>query len=308
MFVGSSNGTVRAVNATSGALVWMTAVGSAVDVAPSLDFYGSVFVCTAGSVQALSAGSGEVAWSVPVEGGPVAAPCVWGTTLYLALQGCLQARSASTGASQWTYRGNVTTGVTVSQDGSVVLFGAGASVVAVSSAAGTVVWTTATRSVVLSAVSYVASTSGTGGADMALVVTGEGLVALNASTGAQMWLHPSASGAGTAAAVALGSSGLVFFTTETLLVGVEASTGAGVWQYSLKAPVAYLAVGAGDVVLVTTLDTFRTRVLVVAVDGGTGYYLWGTTLGEGAAGGVVLSSEKQVVAMVGGKLFGVEGG
>jgi hypothetical protein len=100
----------------------------------------------------------------------------------------------------------------------------------------------------------------------------------------------------------------VFFTTETLLVGVEASTGAGVWQYSLKAPVAYLAVGAGDVVLVTTLDTFRTRVLVVAVDGGTGYYLWGTTLGEGAAGGVVLSSEKQVVAMVGGKLFGVEGG
>lgn len=311
VFAGSSNGTVRAVNATSGVLVWMTAVGNPVDLAPSLDFYGTLFVSSTASVHALSAASGEMVWSVSVASVPVAAPSVFGTSVYLALQGSLQARSASTGKSQWTYTGNVTTGPTLCGDGSLVLFGAGASVVAVHSANGTVAWTSAMVSAVLSPVSVAPSASGAAGttcAGTAFVVTGEGLVALNASTGAQAWVCPSVSEAGTPAAVALGASGLVFFTTQSLLIGVQASTGVGVWQYTLKAPVGSVAVAAGDVVLVTNLDAFRTRVLVVAVDGGTGYYLWGTTLGEGAAGSVVLSSEKQVVAMVGGKLFGVEGG
>ena len=76
VFIGSTNSTLYALDASTGTLLWSVLTGGAVNSTPVVAD-GVVYVGSAdGSLYALDARSGDILWTGPT-GGEVSSPAVW---------------------------------------------------------------------------------------------------------------------------------------------------------------------------------------------------------------------------------------
>jgi outer membrane protein assembly factor BamB len=106
VFVGSDDGTVYALNQTTGVIAWQTKLAGSVTGSPSVDpITGEVVVGDAsGAVSALSATTGATLWSVATGGPVTATPTIDGGDVFVGSQsGTVYALNESTGASVWTF-------------------------------------------------------------------------------------------------------------------------------------------------------------------------------------------------------------
>jgi len=142
VYVGSDDGSVYALNQSTGAIVWSKALGSAVRSSPGLA-QGNVYVgADNGKVYALAAASGNVVWTVATGGAVTSSPAVVGGTVYVgSASGSLFALTAGTGAVRWSYNAGSAISSSPSVAGGKVYFGAqSGDVDALSTSSGVLLW------------------------------------------------------------------------------------------------------------------------------------------------------------------------
>jgi outer membrane protein assembly factor BamB len=103
VYVGSQNGYVYAVKASTGVQVWKRKTGEIVDSSPAIGA-GQVYIgTTAGIVYSLDASTGAVTWSLQPDGYQIRdSPAVDGGSVFIATDyGFVYAINASTGKAKW---------------------------------------------------------------------------------------------------------------------------------------------------------------------------------------------------------------
>jgi outer membrane protein assembly factor BamB len=272
VYVGSDDGNVYALNATSGALIWKYTTGGAVGSSPAVAG-GMVFVGSANDlVYALDASTGALVWNYTTGGAVGSSPAVVNGIVYVGSDdGRVYALNATTGALMlgWPYATGGAVGSSPAVAGGVVYVGDhNGYVFALNAMSGKLIrgWPFATGSpvpsspVVVGGVVYVGSdnwnvyalnaTTGAyiwssyvfGSVPSSLAVAGgvvyvgsedHDIYALNATTGALMLGWPYTTGAGTGFSSPAVADGMVFVGSEdNNLYALNASTGALVWKYA----------------------------------------------------------------------------
>jgi outer membrane protein assembly factor BamB len=179
----SGAGTVYALNASTGALLWSvfrpTAVKSSLAVANGVVYFGD----DGGEVSAVNASSGTLLWAYDTADVVQSSPAVANGVVYFGggRSGTIYALNASTGALQWNYATGRFVQSSPAVANGVVYIGSGDfNVYALNASTGGLLWRAATGNnvpsspAVANGVVYVGSTDGT-------------VYALNASTGAILW-------------------------------------------------------------------------------------------------------------------------
>jgi outer membrane protein assembly factor BamB len=269
-------------------------------VSPALGWGGLLFVSTTSGVTALTTASGSLAWRASVTGGAPGAPCLGvGLALYVSTSGgSLHAVHSLTGEVLWSFiapgNASATSDPSTTLDGAVVMFAADNHVLAVNSSTGDLVWRVAVNATVVSEVvvdgstAFVVTMAGLvavdGGRNASVVVmaaAGSGtprasvalgghgtvlftspccLVAVQASTGVEVWSRPLAV---TGPALAVDAGGLVTFAAGSSgggSVNYTALAGAtGVEAYAYPATAGsgngLVALGTNQVAVVAIEDT-----------------------------------------------------
>lgn len=105
IFTTSTNGTVTAVNRTTGRVIWQTNLGATLTSGPGIGD-GLVAVGSQyGVVTALSQTDGKVRWKVTLPGELIANPAIAnGVVVVKAVDGTLRGLSTSDGQTRWTYQ------------------------------------------------------------------------------------------------------------------------------------------------------------------------------------------------------------
>lgn len=85
VFVGADNGSVTALNGTTGSIKWTSALGGSIESTPAVVAFGSwLYVgSTNGNVYALSAANGALRWQAPSGGSITSSPAVIGTRVFI---------------------------------------------------------------------------------------------------------------------------------------------------------------------------------------------------------------------------------
>ncbi len=266
VYVGSdSNGSVYALNASTGAQLWSFATGESLLASPAVA-NGVVYVEQYGgsNLYALDASTGAHVWSYDV-GSSVSSPTVVNGVVYVGGGVSLYALNASTGAKLWIFNtGGLVWSSAAVVNGVVYVGSNDHSVYALNASTGAKLWSFATGNdiyfsspAVANGVVYVGSFDGkvyalnaSTGAKLWSYTTGNvvsrspavanGVVyigsidgnvyALNASTGAKLWSYNAAGlGIETSPAVA---NGVVYVGSSSTLYALNASTGAKLWSYT----------------------------------------------------------------------------
>jgi outer membrane protein assembly factor BamB len=199
VYVGSYDGNVYALNASTGALLWSFPTGNAVDSSPAVA-NGVVYIGSGdNNVYALNASTGALLWSFPTGSSVESSPAVANGVVYVGSDdNNVYALNASTGAKLWSY---TTFGVVFSSpavaNGVVYVGSDDKNVYALNASTGAKLWSYTTGSFVFSSpavangVVYVGSYDGN-------------VYALNASTGALLWSFPTGNAVDSSPAVANG--------------------------------------------------------------------------------------------------------
>jgi outer membrane protein assembly factor BamB len=223
VFIGSADGKVYAFDASSGVLAWSFATGSEVRSSPAVAG-GKVFVGSWNSnVYALDASTGALVWSYDSIGAVWSSPAVAGGRVFVG-SGKVYALDASTGAFMWSY---TTRGYVYSSpavaDGVVFIGSADHSVYALNAATGALLWSYATGGEVDSSPAVVDGMVFVGSHD-------NKTYALNAITGTLAWSYATGDWLDSSPAVA---DGRVFVgSADGKIYALDASTGALVWSYT----------------------------------------------------------------------------
>jgi len=267
-YSGSDDGSVYALNASTGAKLWSFATGNAVDSSPAVA-NGIVYVGSAdNNVYALSASTGAKLWSYTTGNSVVSSPTVANGVVYVgSFDGNVYALNASTGAKLWSYK----TGAAVSSspavaNGVVYVGSQDDNVYALNASTGAKVWNYTTGNSVVSSPAIANGVVYFGSQDA-------NVYALNASTGAKVWSYPAIEVEASPAV----ANGVVYIGTDDLNVyALNASTGALLWIYS-KFPFFVLSgpAVANGVVYFTSTDGGRNQIgNVYALNASTGALLW----------------------------------
>jgi eukaryotic-like serine/threonine-protein kinase len=222
VFVGAQDGTLAAISAATGKLVWSAAIGG--DVSAPVYGAGDLYVTTStGAVEAVAESTGATVW------GPVTLPSsissapsldpVGHVLIVGESSGDVVALNSATGATLWTYAsgGAVTASATVYKGS--VYFGSGDAVDAVTEATGSLIWSYPTGGAVGDTPSL--TNKGTRSLD-AMVGSADGnLYVLQASDGSLAWQMPVGSPIAGVATV----SNIVVYTTTSGLIGASRSYG-----------------------------------------------------------------------------------
>ncbi|HML03696.1 MAG TPA: PQQ-binding-like beta-propeller repeat protein [Candidatus Bathyarchaeia archaeon] len=278
VFVGSYDGNIYALNASTGAFMWRyTTDGGPADPAVS---DGVVFVGSGeGYVYALNASTGSLIWIFATSGAGgvnvvLTAPTVTGGLVYLgSMNGYLYALNASTGTLVWSYEYGETgnwEGSSPAVEGGVVYVGSNDYYVyALNASTGELVWRSGKFPFGLTMSSSPAVVGG-----MVYVNMGSDynyFYALNASTGAVVWWYVTH---GAYSAPLLSSpavvNGVVYVGSDDYHVyALNASTGAFLWTFATGGIVESSPAVAGGIVYVGSWDG-----RVYALDALTGALLW----------------------------------
>jgi outer membrane protein assembly factor BamB len=274
-YIGSSQGYVYAVNASTGAKLWSFFTGDTVGSSPAVA-NGVVYIGSLDhNVYGLNASTGAKLWSFITGNIVVCSPTVVNAVVYVgSSDGNLYALNASTGAKLWSFPSFATAGTAGSSpavaNGVVYVGGSDGNIYALNASTGARLWTFSKGNTffdsppaVANGVVYVGSEDGN-------------LYALNASTGAKLWISAIGSSVSSPAV----ANGVVYVgLQEGGVLALDASTGAREWTFNtgiqvISSPSPAVANG----VVYETSDVGN----VYALNASTGALLW--TLNAGSSG------------------------
>jgi glucose dehydrogenase len=218
VYVGSDDGDLYALNASTGAILWSYTTGGPVTSSPAV-VNGVVYVGSSDrNVYALNASTGAKLWSYTTAAIVRSSPAVANGVVYVGSDDFnVYALNASTGAKLWSYTTGNTVGSSPAVANGVVYTGSNDNnVYALNASTGAKLWSFATGNVVYSSPAVANGVVYIGG------------YALNASTGALLWI--SSTGFATSPAVA---NGVVYVCTgDGSIHALNANTGAVLWSYT----------------------------------------------------------------------------
>ncbi len=253
VYVGSREGTLYAVNATTGGEEWaFTDPGGPVDSSPTV-YRGTVYVGSDdGRLYAVDAATGTAVWTFADPGRIRSSPTVVEGTVYVGSRdSTLYAVDAETGNEEWRFdapSGAVFSSPTV-VDGTVYVGSDDGRLYAVDAATGTEVWRFADPAGLVQSSPTVAN-------DTVYVGSNDGgLYAVDTATGAREWAFTDPTGPVRASPVV--SEGVVYVgSNDGRLYAVDATTGTEVWRFA----------GPGELV-VSSPTVYRGTVYVGSTDG-----------------------------------------
>lgn len=261
-YVGSTDGSVYAVDAGGGKVLWSVATGGPVRSSPAVS-HGIVFVGSDdGSLYAIEAPTGALLWTAATGAAVSSSPLVDGPTLYAGSEdAALRAFDAASGKLLWSAKtGGPIASSPAFADGVVYVGSDDGSLYAFEAATGAPLWSSATGGAVRSTPAvadglvYVGSAAGR-------------LLAYETATGTLRWASSSIGPVLSSPAVAYG---IVFIGTEGGdLLALDAGSGALLWAAKLGLPLRSSPAAANGIVYVGADDT-----AVHAFDAFTGDELW----------------------------------
>jgi outer membrane protein assembly factor BamB len=288
VYVGSDDGNVYAINATTGAKVWSFSTGGEVQSSPAV-VNGRVYVgSNNGFLYALNASTGAMYWSFETTAGdPVASPVVQGGVVFVGSEdGHFYALNATTGVQRWS----VTTPSGISAapavaNGIVYIASGNGFLYALNASTGAEIWLYYSGSqvytpAVVDGIVYFTSYNGdvqalnassdvllwsdnTGGTIDSSPAVADGVVyvatatthevlALNSLTGTQVWSYDPGDTVTSSPSVA---NGVVYFGCWNANVyALAAATGAVLWDYPTGSEVGSSAAVANGVVYIGSQD------------------------------------------------------
>jgi len=225
VYIGTYDGTVFALNSSTGSVEWRYPTGGYVQSSPAVA-NGVVYVGSYDhNVYALDALTGAKLWSFASGDRVYSSPAIANGVVYIGgLDGNVYALNASTGAKLWSYGTGNEVLCTPAVANGVVYISSGYYMYALNASTGGRLWISYIFGAPYSAPAIANGVVYIGGAD-------GNLYALNASTGGRLWsFHTGDSYVYSAPAVA---NGVVYFGSRVLhkIYAFNASTGALLWFY-----------------------------------------------------------------------------
>jgi outer membrane protein assembly factor BamB len=273
VYVGSVEGIVYALNASTGAKLWTFATGGDVESSPAVA-NGVVYVGSDdGNLYALNASSGAKLWSFVTgitENPLTSSPSVVNGVVYVGAGDDLVALNAGTGSRLWSFAvGSVLESSPAVANGVVYMGSTEGIVYALNASTGARLWSFDTDSAgengifssaaVANGVVYVGSNNGN-------------VYALNASTGVKLWSYIAAKPNFQVLSSPAVANGVVYFGSfDGNVYALNASTGALLWSFpadTLSSPAV-----ANGVVYIESGDK------LYALNASTGAYLWSYSSG-----------------------------
>ncbi len=271
-YVGSlEDGSVYALNGSTGAKLWSYATGSYIRSSSPAVANGVVYIGSDDfNVYALNASTGAKLWSYTTGGYVRSSPAVANGVVYIGSDDFnVYALNASTGAKLWSYAfGNFASSPAVA-NGVVYIGSDDFNVYALNASTGAKLWSYTTGSYVRSSPAVANGVVYVGSGD-------NNVYALSASTGAKLWSYDTGSGVESSPAVA---NGVVYVRSDDNKVyALNASTGVKLWSYAtpfygFPIPEHSSAVANGVVYAVVT-SSFPEPPGVFALNASTGALLW----------------------------------
>jgi outer membrane protein assembly factor BamB len=270
VYVGSNDGDVYALNATTGAKLWSYATGTVVYSSPAV-VNGVVYVGSLDDdVYALNSTTGAKLWSYATGGAVYSSPVVVNGVVYVGSDDHdVYALNATTGAKLWSY----TTGGPVESspavvNGVVYVGSYDDDVYALNATTGAKLWSYATGSAVASSPAVVNGVVYVGSQDHVVY-------ALNATTGTELWSYTTSSLVDSSPAVV---DGVVYVGSyDGNVYALNATTGAELWSYNTVSFVESSPAVVNGVVYVGSYDDN-----VYALNAATGAELWSYVTGNAA--------------------------
>jgi outer membrane protein assembly factor BamB len=267
-YVGSFDGTVYALDASTGAQQWSFPTGGLIRSSPAVA-KGVVYVGSDDSnLYALNASSGAELWSFPTGGEFDSSPAVANGVVYVgSLGGNVYALNASTGAQLWSFAtGGFVRSSPAVVNGVVYVGSDDGKVYALNASTGAQLWNFTTGNGVVSSPAVVNGVVYVGSED-------GNVYALNSSTGALLWSHATGAGIESSPAVA---NGVVYIgSTDRSLYAFKASTGAVLWSVITGSGIQSSPAVANGVVYIGSNDGN-----VYAFNTATGDQLWSYATGD----------------------------
>ncbi len=275
VYVGSSDRSVYALNAHTGAKLWSYPTGNAVFSVPAV-MNGVVYVGSwDGSVYALDAATGTKLWSYATGGEVTSSPAVANGLVYVGTQGrdgrvdgAVDAIDSRTGAKVWSHHigSPVLSSPAVANGVVYVDSWNDYTVYALNARTGAKLWSYTTGYFMASSPAVIDGAVYVGSTD-------DNVYALDATTGAELWNYATGGSLESSPAVA---NGVVYVGSDDQKVyALDASTGARLWSYTTGGPVGYSSPAvANGVAYVGSHDGN-----VYALDATTGAELWSYPVG-----------------------------
>jgi outer membrane protein assembly factor BamB len=250
VYVGSADGNIYALNATTSALIWTYTTGGMVYSSPAVAD-GVVYVGSVDhSVYALNATTStrtRLIWSYRTGDCVMSSPSFALGVVYVgSLDNNVYAINATTGKPVWSYTtgGSVESSPAVA-DGVVYVGSGDKSVYAINATTGKPVWSYRTGGPVYSSPAVADGVVYVGSLD-------DDVYALNATTGALIWRHPTSDSVQSSPAVA---DDMVFVGSDDAKVyALNATTSALIWTYKTSGEVMSSPAVAGNVVYIGSLN------------------------------------------------------
>lgn len=304
VYVGATDGSVRAVRVRDGSVAWEWDAGAPVRAAITTDGL-LLFVATDDNRVVALADRGvavDVVWEASVGDRQTArgaydtygsAPAVLGGRIVVGSgDGTVRALDPATGDELWSHR---TAGVVRSTAGggaTIVAIGSNdGSVYALDPASGEELWRYSLGNVV-------ASSPAVAGDVVVVGSRGTAYVGLDAASGALLWSHELSPSWAESSPVPLGGLVVVGSSSAGTVTALDPATGEVAWETAVGGwPWARPTVGSGDVFVATAvIGGAAPGTGLVAIDGETGEVLWSARMGaalewapDGAAVGAMAS-------------------
>jgi len=224
VFVGSSNGNVYALNASSGSEIWSHATNGEVRSSPSISG-GMVYVGSMDNkVYALNALNGSLVWSFTTGNYVDSSPIVVNGVVYVgSLDGKVYALNADNGTVVWSYTtGNAVVSSPAISGGIVYVGSMDHKVYALSATNGSMVWSYTTGGGVYSPPAVVGGMVYVGSWDYSIY-------ALNAFNGSKAWSYATGNYSNSCPAVAYGT--VYSASKDGNVYALNASSGSKIWSY-----------------------------------------------------------------------------
>ncbi len=276
VFVGSYDGILYALNASTGAKIWQRRTGGPIWSSPAVAG-GVVFVGSDdGNLYALNAATGAKLWRFATGGPLVSSPAVADGVVYVgASKGTVHALNAATGAELWSHpTGGDFVFSSPAVTNGIVYIGADllnspfaphpGSLYALDATTGAELWK-------LSLSQEVDSSPAVAGGVVYVGCFDGSVHALVASTGAEIWSYQTGGGVWSSPAV---TGGVVYVgSQDESLYALDASTGAKLWSFATGGPVDSSPAVANGVVYFGSTNPLGDD--LYALDASTGAKLWG---------------------------------
>lgn len=273
VYIGSSDGNVYALNASTGTTVWTYATGGEVRSSPAV-VAGTVYVGSMDNkVYALSASTGSLIWSFVTGNYTDSSPTVVGGVVYIgSLDGNVYALNAVNGSVIWTYTtGNAVVSSPAVVNGVVFVGSMDHNVYALNALTGSLVWNYTTGGGVYSSPAVVGGVVYAGTWDYSVY-------ALNSSTGAKLWSY--ATGNYANACPAVDGKTVYVGSRDGKVYALNASSGGLIWSFTTSN-----IIGSSPAVINGVIYIGSTDGKVYALNASNGVEIWSYQ----TSGGVVSS-------------------